>query len=77
MEIFIVKHMHCEECGSHMYVDDRDITNKDNYDIYYNCPNCATSCIRETRHKRFIKEVWHSENNGDVRDWYKKYVDKK
>lgn len=60
--------MYCRECGSKMYIDDRDITIKNNYyDLYWNCPNCITSCIEEVRFSNKFRELWHSENNDKVK----------
>lgn len=60
--------MICIECGSPMYVDDKDLRFKGNYDLYWNCEKCQTSCIEEIRFNRPFKEYWHSENNG-VKDF--------
>ena len=56
--------MICIECGSPMYVDDKDLRFKGNYDLYWNCEKCQTSCIEEIRFNRPFKECWHSENDG-------------
>lgn len=61
--------IYCTECGSSMYLDDTDFNFKGCYDRYYNCPNCKTSCIEETRFSYPYRQLWHSENNDDVRDW--------
>ena len=61
--------MICKECGSKMYVDDRDFNFKGNYDIYWGCENCQTSCIEEVRFSQSFKEIWHSENNDKVKDY--------
>ena len=60
--------MICNECGSTMVLDDRDFNFKGNFDNYWNCSKCATSCIQEVRYGKAFKEIWHSENNG-VRDY--------
>lgn len=57
--------MLCRECGAEMFVDDREFRFRGNYDVYWNCPYCATSCITEIRYDQLFKEIWHSEN-GDV-----------
>ena len=64
--------MTCRECGSEMYKDDEDIRFKGCKDIYWNCPNCITSCIVEIRYFQKCKERWHSENNG-VKDGIIRY----
>lgn len=61
--------MICKECGSKMYEDDRDTNFKGNYDIYWACEKCQTSCIEEVRFSQSFKEIWHSENNGEVKDY--------
>ena len=64
--------MTCKECGATMYLDDRDVNFKGNYDNYWNCPDCQTSCIEEVRFSQKFRENWHSENNG-VKDEIIKY----
>ena len=54
----------CRYCGTKMYQDDVDYNFKGNYDIYWNCPNCQTSCIEQIRFGETFKELWHSEENG-------------
>ena len=61
--------MICKECGSKMYEDDRDFNFKGNYDIYWACEKCQTSCIEEVRFSQSFKEIWHSENNDEVKDY--------
>lgn len=63
----------CRECGSEMYLDDKDINFKGNYDNYWNCKNCQTSCIEQVRFSQRWKEIWHSENNDEVKDYEFKY----
>ena len=65
--------MFCRECGSKMYLDDKDINFKGNYDNYWCCPNCHTSCIEQIRFSKPFKEIWHSENAG-VKDYDLKYI---
>ena len=65
--------MRCDECGAKMYVDDKDYRFHGNYDVYWNCPNCVTSCIQQVRYNQNFKEHWHTENGGDVKDWTIKY----
>ena len=60
--------MKCAECGQEMYLDDKDYNFKGNYDNYYNCPKCKTSCIEQVRFGQSFKEIWHSEND-EVKDW--------
>lgn len=61
--------MICKECGATMYLDDKDVNFKGNYDNYWNCPNCQTGCIEEIRYSKKHREIWHSENNDDVKDY--------
>ena len=61
--------MKCKECGSEMREDDRDFNFKGNYDIYWCCDNCITSCIEQVRFAQSFKEIWHSENNDKVKDY--------
>lgn len=60
--------MVCRECGSKMYLDDKGVNFKGNYDNYWNCESCQTSCIEQVRFGQSFKEIWHSENFG-VRDY--------
>lgn len=60
--------MICKVCGGKMYLDDKDFNFKGNYDNYYCCDECQTSCIEQVRFGRRFKEIWHSENNGKVID---------
>lgn len=60
--------MKCAECGAEMYIDDKDYNFQGNYDIYWNCPKCQTSCIEEVRFGQSFREFWHSENHG-IKDW--------
>lgn len=60
--------MLCRVCASEMYIDDRDKSFKGCEDIYYNCPNCITSCIVQIRFGKPFKHIWHSENNNIVQD---------
>lgn len=69
--------MTCKECGTKMYEDDRDRRFKGNYDIYWSCPNCQTSCIEEVRFNQSFKEIWHSENNNTIKDYEIKHKIKK
>ena len=59
----------CKECGSKMYLDDKDFNFKGCYDNYWNCEKCQTSCIQEVRFGQPYKEIWHSENNDVVKDY--------
>ena len=61
--------MKCVECGAGMYLDDRDFNFKGNYDNYWCCEKCQTSCIEQVRFGRFFKEFWHSENDDIVKDY--------
>lgn len=61
--------MICKECGSNMRLDDKDYNFTGNYDIYWCCDNCQTSCIEQVRCSQSFKEIWHSENNNDVKDY--------
>lgn len=64
--------MNCKECDATMYVDDIDHRFEGCKDIYYNCPNCRTSCIVEVRWSQRFRELWHSENDG-VKDYVIKH----
>lgn len=61
--------MICKECGSGMRLDTKDRHFKGNYDNYWICDNCLTSCIEEVRFSQSFNEIWHSENNGEVKDY--------
>lgn len=60
--------MICRECNSDMTKDDVDYNFKGNYDVYWGCSTCNTSCIEVIRYGRPIKEIWHSEID-DVKDY--------
>lgn len=55
--------MICNECGSEMYLDDKDYNFKGNYDNYWCCDKCTTSCIEQVRYGKPFKQIWHSEND--------------
>lgn len=61
--------MICEECGSEMRRDDRDFRFQGCYDNYWECDHCLTSCIEQVRFAKPFKEIWHSENNDEVKDY--------
>lgn len=61
--------MVCRECGATVYLDTKDYRFKGHCDYYWNCPECQTSCIQEVRYGQPVKEIWHSENNGEVKDY--------
>lgn len=60
--------MKCRECNTDMYLDDNDHNGRGNRDEYWECPCCATSCIRKVRFGLVVEENWHSEINGKVTD---------
>lgn len=69
--------MICKECGAIMRIDDRDYRFKGCYDLYWACDDCCTSCIEEIRYSQSFKEIWHSENNDEVKDYVIKHsIDK-
>lgn len=51
-----------------MFLDDKDYNFKGNYDNYWCCEECQTSCIEQVRFEQSFKEIWHSENNG-IKDY--------
>lgn len=61
--------MICKECGAKMYLDCKDYNFKGKYNNYWNCEKCQTFCIEEIRFSQSFKEIWHSENNGIVKDY--------
>ena len=65
----------CRECGSEMFLDDRDFNFKGNYDNYWLCEDesCLTSCFEQVRFGQSFKEEWHSENNNEVKDYVIKH----
>ena len=66
--------MICRECGAEMYLEDKDYEFKGKYDNYWICRNCQTSCIEEVRFSQRYRELWHSENNDEVKDKIIKYT---
>ena len=61
--------MICKECGAEMVLDDKDTRFKGNYDNYWICEKCQTSCVEEVRFSQSFKEHWHSENGNEVKDY--------
>ena len=61
--------MVCRECGAEMYSDDKDVSFKGCFDEYWICPNCQTSCIEQVRFAQSFKEIWHSKNGDEVKDY--------
>lgn len=61
--------MVCKECGGKMYLDDKDISSKGNYDNYYLCENCIASCILEVRNGSPFKENWYVEYRGEPKEY--------
>lgn len=59
----------CRECGSKMYLDSKETNFRGNYDNYWCCEKCQTSCIEQIRFGQSFKEIWHSENNDQVKDY--------
>lgn len=66
--------MICDFCGAEMEKDDVDYNFKGNYDIYWLCPKCESSCIEEVRFSQSFRELWHSELNGEC---FEKVVQKR
>lgn len=60
--------MKCKECGSNMYLDDKDKRTRKITDYYYCCDTCQTSVIKTFIDGKPIKELWHTENGGIVKD---------
>lgn len=60
--------MTCKYCNSEMRIDDRDKRFKGCLDVYWICDNCTGSCIEEIRFSQRYRELWHSENNNEVKD---------
>lgn len=58
--------MICRYCNRKMFLDDNDRINKYNYDKYYYCENCNTSCIETTRLGIKMHESWHREQGSEV-----------
>ena len=56
-----------------MFLDDKDFNFKGNYDNYWCCEECQTSCIEQVRFGQPCKELWHSENNNVVKDYVVKH----
>lgn len=61
--------MECRECSSEMVLDDKDYNFKGNYDNYWGCNKCNTSCIEQVRFGQSFKEIWHYENGDEVKDY--------
>ncbi len=64
-----MSNMVCRECGSEMYLDDKDYNFKGNYDNYWCCNKCDTGCVEQVRFGQSFKEIWHSENGNEVKDY--------
>ena len=50
--------MICKKCGEEMVLDDRDYNFKGNYDNYWICEKCETSCIERVRFGKTFNEIW-------------------
>lgn len=66
--------MICRECGSEMFLDDKEIRFKGNRDNYWCCESCQTSCIEQVRFGQSFREFWHSENGSEVKDYTIKHT---
>lgn len=68
--------MICKECNLEMRKDDVDKRFDGCKDIYWVCDFCLTSCIEQIRYSQSCREYWHSENDGNVKDYVvKKKID--
>lgn len=54
--------MICKNCKNEMFKDDVDFNFKGNYDNYWLCDNCKTSCIEQFRFGHEFKVIWYEEN---------------
>lgn len=61
--------MICKECNSEMRKDDVDFSFPGCENIYWECDFCLTGCIEKIRFNQSFIEVWHSENDGIVKDY--------
>ena len=52
-----------------MFLDDKDFNFKGNYDNYWCCEKCQTSCIERVRFAQPVNEIWHSKNEDKVKDY--------
>ena len=50
--------MICRRCKEKMYLDDKDFNFKGNYDDYWVCDNCNSSCVETVRYNKTTKEYW-------------------
>lgn len=51
----------CKNCGKQMQKDDVDFNFRGNYDIYWVCDSCSTSCIEKIRFGKIFKEEWYQD----------------
>lgn len=56
--------MKCRECGAEMRLDDKDFNFKGNYDNYWDCDYCKTSCVEQIRYGKPYRESWHTEKDN-------------
>lgn len=61
--------MNCKECGNRMFLDDVHTIRRGNFDNYWVCTVCETSCIELVRCGISLSEKWYSENNGKSKEY--------
>ena len=64
--------MPCKVCGAAMRLDDRDYNFKGNYDNYWVCDHCNTTCFEKVRYGKSVSEEWV--NNDRLLEYSDLYV---
>jgi len=66
----------CARCNTSMDFYNQDFNFKDNYDNYYTCPKCKTSCLMQVRYNRPINLDYYSEEyyDGDGEAEFEKHI---
>lgn len=51
--------MNCIYCNTKMEKDDVDYNFKGNYNIYWLCPKCGSSCLEKIRFSKSFRKIWN------------------
>lgn len=61
--------MICRECNYEMRRDHVESIFHGCKDIYWVCDFCITSCYEKIRYDKPFSEIWHTENDGIIKDY--------
>lgn len=65
----------CAKCGTSMDFDDRDFNFIGNFDNYYICPKCQTSCVMQVRYNRPVNLDYYNEECCDGEAEFEKHIE--